>query len=356
MGTIGGDQNMAAWVTSANCLKVQPFLLPPTLGDHEVKVGIKAVGICGSDVHYYKHLRCGSFVVKEPMVIGHECAGVIEEVGKAVKNVAVGDRVALEPGIACNKCKLCKTGFYNLCEEMEFFATPPVHGSLANYVVHPADMCFKLPENVSLEDGAMCEPLSVGVHACQRASVGPSTKVLILGAGPIGLVTLLTAKAFGSPKVVIADISVERLKVAQELGADSTITLSTNDADEESEVVALQKAMGTDIDITIDCVGMTKSMRTGLAATRSGGRVCLVGCGHVEMKVPLCGAAQREVDILGIFRYRNTYPLCIDLLSSGRIDVKPLITHRFAFNQKDVVDAFETSAKGGSAIKVMFNL
>lgn len=182
-------------------------------------------------------------------------------------------------------------------------------------------MCFKLPENVSLEDGAMCEPLSVGVHACQRASVGPNTKVLILGAGPIGLVTLLTAKAFGSPKVVIADISDERLKVAQELGADSTITLSTNDAvqapsiltplnlrfitwkkrpmvgvlcqDEESEVVALQKAMGTDIDITIDCVGMTKSMRTGLAATRSGGRVCLVGCGHVEMKVPLCGAAQR---------------------------------------------------------------
>ncbi|XP_024395168.1 sorbitol dehydrogenase isoform X1 [Physcomitrium patens] len=351
-----GGQNMAAWVCGKNDLKVQPYNLPPVLGDHEVKVGIKAVGICGSDVHYYRHLQCGDFIVKEPMVIGHECAGTIEEVGKAVKNVAVGDRVALEPGIACNKCKLCKQGFYNLCPDMEFFATPPVHGSLANHVIHPADMCFKLPENVSLEEGAMCEPLSVGVHACQRATVGPTTKVLILGAGPIGLVTLLAAHAFGSPTVVIADISPERLKVAKELGANATVVLSTSDNEVESEVLALQKAMGADIDVTIDCVGFTKSMKTALKATRAGGRVCLVGMGHNEMTLPLTPAAAREVDILGVFRYRNTYPLCLDLISSGRVNVKPLITHRFGFNQKDVVDAFETSAKGGSSIKVMFNL
>jgi L-iditol 2-dehydrogenase len=351
-----GGENMAAWICGVNDLKIQPFTLPPVLGDHQVKVAIKAVGICGSDVHYYKHLRCGDFIVKEPMVIGHECAGIIEEVGKAVKNVAVGDRVALEPGIACNTCKLCKQGFYNLCPDMEFFATPPINGSLANHVIHPGDMCFKLPENVSLEEGAMCEPLSVGVHACQRASIGPNTKVLIMGAGPIGLVTLLAAHAFGSPKVVIADISPERLKVAEELGANASVVLSTNDSDVESEVQALQKAMGGDIDVTVDCVGMTKSMKTGLKATRSGGRVCLVGMGHIEMTLPLTPAAAREVDVLGVFRYRNTYPLCLDLLSSGRINVMPLITNRFGFNQKDVVDAFETSAKGGSAIKVMFNL
>lgn len=348
--------NLAAYVCGINDLKVQPYELPAVLGDHQVKVAMKAVGICGSDVHYLKHLRCGDFIMKEPMVIGHECAGIVEEVGKDVKGLAVGDRVALEPGIACNKCNLCKEGFYNLCPEMEFFATPPVHGSLANHVVHPADMCFKLPENVTLEEGAMCEPLSVGVHACNRASVGPTTKVLILGAGPIGLVTLLTAHAYGSPKVIIADVSAERLKVAKELGANATVLLSTVESDVESEVLALKKAMNANIDVTIDCVGLNKSMNTALRATRSGGRICLVGMGHNEMTVPLTPAAAREVDILGVFRYRNTYPLCLDMLSSGRINVKPLITHRYGFNQKDVVDAFETSAKGGSAIKVMFNL
>ncbi|KAG4182385.1 L-idonate 5-dehydrogenase [Gossypium arboreum] len=351
----GEDENMAAWLVGLNTLKIQPFKLPP-LGPHDARVRMKAVGICGSDVHYLKTMRCADFVVKEPMVIGHECAGIIEEVGSEVKNLVPGDRVALEPGISCWRCDLCKDGRYNLCPEMKFFATPPVHGSLAHQVVHPADLCFKLPDNVSLEEGAMCEPLSVGVHACRRANIGPETNVLVMGAGPIGLVTMMAARAFGAPRIVIVDVDDNRLSVAKNLGADGIVKVSTDMQDVAEEVERICKAMGGGVDVSFDCAGFNKTMSTALSATRAGGKVCLVGMGHHEMTVPLTPAATREVDVIGIFRYRNTWPLCIEFLRSGKIDVKPLITHRFGFSQKEVEEAFETSAGGGSAIKVMFNL
>ncbi|PIA34164.1 hypothetical protein AQUCO_03800026v1 [Aquilegia coerulea] len=355
-GGISGDgENMAAWLLGVNNLKIQPYKLP-ALGPNDVKINIKAVGICGSDVHYLKHGRCGDYMVTEPMVIGHECAGIVAEVGSEVKSVVVGDRVALEPGIGCWHCSQCKGGSYNLCPDMKFFATPPIHGSLANQVVHPAELCFKLPENLSLEEGAMCEPLSVGIHACRRANVGAETTVLIVGAGPIGLVTLLAARAYGAPKVVIVDVDSHRLSVAKKLGADAIIQVSTKSEDIGNEVEQIQKAMGVGVDVTFDCVGFSKTMTTALNATTSGGKVCLVGMGHNEMSVPLTPAAAREVDIVGIFRYKNTWPTCLELLSSGKIDVKPLITHRFGFSQSEVEEAFETSARGSDAIKVMFNL
>ncbi|XP_059629383.1 sorbitol dehydrogenase [Cornus florida] len=351
----GEEENMAAWLVSINTLKIQPFKLP-LLGPHDVKVRMKAVGICGSDVHYLRTLRCADFIVKEPMVIGHECAGIIEEVGSDVKSLAPGDRVALEPGISCWRCSLCKEGRYNLCPEMKFFATPPVHGSLAHQVVHPADLCFKLPDNVSLEEGAMCEPLSVGVHACRRANIGPETNVLVMGAGPIGLVTLLAARAFGAARIVIVDVDDHRLSVAKDLGADGIVKVSTNIQDVAEEVEQIRRAMGAAVDVSFDCAGFNKTMTTALSVTSAGGKVCLVGMGHSEMTVPLTPAAAREVDVIGIFRYKNTWPLCLEFLKSGKIDVKPLITHRFGFSQKEVEEAFETSARGGNAIKVMFNL
>ncbi|KAH9679862.1 Sorbitol dehydrogenase [Citrus sinensis] len=368
----GEEVNMAAWLLGVNTLKIQPFELP-SLGPYDVLVRMKAVGICGSDVHYLKTLRCADFVVKEPMVIGHECAGVIEKVGSEVKTLVPGDRVALvpgdrvdlEPGISCWRCDHCKGGRYNLCPEMKFFATPPVHGSLANQTY-----VFKLPDNVSLEEGAMCEPLSVGVHACRRANIGPETNVLIMGAGPIGLVTMLGARAFGAPRIVIVDVDDYRLSVAKELGADNIVKVSTNlqlttliciilvirVEDIAEEVEKIDKAMGTGIDVSFDCAGFNKTMSTALSATRAGGKVCLVGMGHHEMTVPLTPAAAREVDVVGVFRYKNTWPLCLEFLRSGKIDIKPLVTHRFGFSQKEVEEAFETSARGGTAIKVMFNL
>ncbi|XP_048229301.1 L-idonate 5-dehydrogenase isoform X2 [Ricinus communis] len=301
-------------------------------------------------------MRCANFIVKKPMVIGHECAGVIEEVGSGVKSLAVGDRVALEPGISCRRCNLCKDGRYNLCPEMKLFGSPPTNGALANKVVHPANLCFKLPENVSMEEGAMCEPLSVGVHACRRAKIGPETNILIIGAGPIGLITLLAARAFGAPRVVIVDVDDGRLSIAKNLAADEIIKVSTNTEDVDQEVTTIQNAMGSGINVSFDCVGYKKTMSTALNATRSGGKVCLIGLASSEMTLPLTPAAAREVDVIGIFRYRNTWPLCIEFLRTGKIDVKPLITHRFGFSQEEVEEAFEISAGGGAAIKVMFNL
>ncbi|KAK9994405.1 hypothetical protein SO802_024108 [Lithocarpus litseifolius] len=350
-----GEENMAAWLVGIKTLKIEPYHLPP-LGPHDVKVQIKALGICGSDVHHFKNMRCANFIVKKPMVIGHECAGIIEEVGSQVKTLAVGDRVALEPGISCRRCNLCKDGRYNLCPEMKFFGSPPTNGSLANKVVHPEYLCFKLPDNVSLEEGAMCEPLSVGVHACRRANISPETNVLIVGAGPIGLVVLLAARAFGAPRIVIVDVDDCRLSIAKNLGADETIQVSTNIQDVGEEVVKIQSAMGSGIDVSFDCVGLNKTTSTALNATRSGGKVCLIGLAQSETTVPLTSAAVREVDVIGIFRYRNTWPLCIELLKTGKIDVKPLITHRFGFSQKGVEDAFETSASGRSAIKIFTTL
>ncbi|XP_058085896.1 sorbitol dehydrogenase-like isoform X2 [Magnolia sinica] len=292
-GGDGESENMAAWLVAVNTLKIQPFKLPP-LGPRDVRVRMKAVGICGSDVHYLKTMRCADFVMKEPMVLGHECAGIIAEVGSEVKSLVVGDRVALEPGISCWRCNHCKGGRYNLCPDMKFFGSPPVHGSLANEVVHPSDLCFKLPDNVSLEEGAMCEPLSVGVHACRRADVGPETNVLIMGAGPIGLVTMLAARAFGAPKIVIVDVDDHRLSVAKELCADQSVKVSTDIQDIDQEVVQIQKAMGAEIDVTFDCAGFNKTMSTALKATHAGGKVCLVGMGHSEMTVPLTPAAARR--------------------------------------------------------------
>ncbi|XP_078447960.1 groES-like zinc-binding alcohol dehydrogenase family protein [Wolffia australiana] len=353
--SIQPERNMAAWLMGVNDLQILPFDLPP-LGPHDVRVRMKAVGICGSDVHYLKTLRCAGFVVKEPMVIGHECAGVVEEVGEEVRSLMAGDRVALEPGISCWRCNHCKGGRYNLCPDMKFFATPPVHGSLANQVVHPADLCFKLPDNVSLEEGAMCEPLSVGVHACRRAEIGPETTVLVMGAGPIGLVTALAARAFGAPKIVVADIDAHRLSVAKSLAADAVVVVSPRVEDVDEEVARIHLAMGGEADVVFDCAGFTKTMNTALSAARAGGRVCLVGMGHNEMTLPLTPAAAREVDVVGVFRYKNTWPLCLEFLRTGKIDVKPLITHRYGFSQREVEEAFDVSARGGNTIKVMFNL
>ncbi|OWM75648.1 L-idonate 5-dehydrogenase-like [Punica granatum] len=349
------EENEAAWLVGIKNLQIQPYPLPP-LGPHDVKVRVKALGICGSDVHHFKTMRCASFIVKKPMVIGHECAGIVEEVGTEVKSLAVGDHVALEPGISCRRCSLCKDGRYNLCPEMKFFGSPPTNGSLANKVVHPSYLCYKLPDNVSLEEGAMCEPLSVGVHACRRANINPTTNVLIIGSGPIGLVTLLAARAFGAPRIIIVDVDDERLSIAKSLGADGIVQVSQDIKLVDEEVGLIQKAMSSRIHVSFDCVGYSKTMTTALNVTHSGGKVCLIGLALTEMTVPLAPAAAREIEVIGIFRYRNTWPLCIEFLRTGKIDVKPLITHRFGFSQEEVERAFETSARGGNAIKVMFNL
>lgn len=321
----------------------------------QVQVAIKAIGICGSDVHYWKHGRIGQFVVKEPMIIGHECAGQVVAVGPGVKGLQPGDRVALEPGEPCWCSHWTREGRYNLDPDIKFFATPPFHGAMAERVNHPAALCFRLPDNVSYEAGAMVEPLSVGLHACRRAQVQPGVKVLVLGAGPIGLVTVLSAKAFGADDVCIVNTNAQRLAMAVQLGASCSIMW---EQDESVEAMAsrvreaLQDPEGPQV--VIDCAGYESTMQLAVAACRPGGRIVLVGMGQEEVKVNMATITTHELDVLGSFRYLNTYPLALSLLSNGRIDVNPLITHRFGLQQ--ALEGFDTAfrAKETGAIKVMF--
>ncbi|GBN48865.1 Sorbitol dehydrogenase [Araneus ventricosus] len=319
---------------------------------HEVLIAMHTVGICGSDVHFWKHGRLGNFIVKDPMVLGHESSGTVIKTGSQVKHLKPGDRVAIEPGVPCYKCRYCLEGRYNLCADVKFCATPPDHGTLCRYFCHDANFCFKLPDHVSLEEGALLEPLSVAVHACRRASVTAGKTVLICGAGPIGLVNLLTCKALGVTKICITDISEHRLNVAKKLGA--TYQLCVKDLDTEAAVSQISSLMGDLPDITLECSGAESSTRLGMLATRSGGLLMLIGVGVRDMQFPIVEVSTREVDIKGILRYANCYPTALSLVAGGAVDLKPLITHRFTLEQ--VQEAFDTSASGaGGAIKVLIN-
>ncbi|XP_076646292.1 sorbitol dehydrogenase [Halictus rubicundus] len=320
---------------------------------NEVLIEMACVGICGSDVHYLVNGRIGDFVVREPMIIGHESSGVVAKLGKGVTNLKVGDRVAIEPGVPCRTCRFCKEGRYNLCKDVVFCATPPVHGSLRRYYKHAADFCFKLPDHVTLEEGALMEPLAVGVHACKRANIGIDSSVLILGAGPIGLVTLLVAKAMGARKIVVTDLAQERLDVAKKLGADETLLIPRQNYNEAETVKKVHEVFGEEPDKTIDASGAQSSIRLAILATRSGGIAVLVGMGAAEVQVPLINALCREVDIRGVFRYANDYADALNLLATKKIDVKPLITHNY--KMEETVAAFDTAKSGQSVIKVMIH-
>lgn len=344
--------NLTAILYGINDIRLEQTPIEEPNGD-EVLLEMGCVGICGSDVHYLVKGRIGDFVVRKPMIIGHESAGIVAKIGSNVKNLKVGDRVAIEPGVSCRVCKFCKEGRYNLCKDMVFCATPPVHGSLRRFYKHAADFCFKLPDHITLSEGALLEPLSVGVHACKRASVDIGSKVLVLGAGPIGLVTLLVAKAMGATKVVVTDLVQARLDMAMNLGADGTY-LVRNDVSEADTVREIHTIFGEEPNKTIDACGAQSSIRTAILATRSGGVVVLVGMGAAEVQIPLINALVREVDIRGVFRYANDYADALDLLASGKINVKPLITHNYKL--EDTVKAFETSKSGHSdVIKVMIH-
>jgi len=341
-------ENQAAVLRKINDLGLEPRPMPSPK-PHEVLLAMKSVGICGSDVHYWVEGRIGDFVLNAPMVVGHESAGLVIEVGSDVKHLKAGDRVTIEPGVPCKKCHYCKTGRYNLCLDVEFMATPPYDGAIANYITHDSHFCYKLEDHVTYEEAAMCEPLSVGIHACARANIQIGHRVLIMGAGPIGLVNLFAAKAAGATKVTLVDLKEDRLKVAKQLGADGVILATANIQEE------LEKQDLGPIDVTIECSGAQAAIKTAIRATRSGGVVVLVGVGSKEVTVPLVDAAVREVDIRGVFRYANSYPKALALITSGKIDVKPLITHRYSLNE--VVKAFETSRDmTDGAIKVMINI
>ncbi|CAH1173524.1 unnamed protein product [Phaedon cochleariae] len=345
-----GKDNLSAVLYGKDDMKLEQRPIPVPR-DNQVLLQMEVVGICGSDVSYLAKGVCGPFVVKDPMVIGHEASGTVVECGKNVKNLQVGDRVAIEPGVPCRICQLCKSGSYHLCQDLFFCATPPDDGNLSRYYCHDADFCWKLPDNMDMEEGAIMEPLSVGVHACKRANIKIGDVCLITGAGPIGLVTLLAAKAMGASKIVITDILDVKLKMAKQLGADYTIKIDGSLTEDQivSKVIEL---LGQEPNASMDCTGVEACVRICVKSTGLAGVVVLVGLGKLEMTLPLANALIKEVDVRGVFRYCNDYPTAIEMVRSGRINVKPLVTHRYRI--EDTLKAFHTArTQEGDPIKVL---
>jgi L-iditol 2-dehydrogenase len=333
--------NRAAVLHARGDLRVEERAMPEP-APREVLVEVAAVGVCGSDVHYYEHGRIGPFVVDRPLVLGHESSGRVAALGPGATKHAVGDRVALEPGVPCGRCRECRAGRYNLCRDVRFFATPPVDGAFANFVAIHEDFAFALPNAVSDEAGALMEPLSVGVWACRKAGVSAGDRVLVTGAGPIGLLALQTARAFGATELTITDVNPHRLALAERLGATRTIDLGQT---------ALEDA-GVEADALVECSGHPDALRAGIAALRPAGTAVLVGMGPEEDGVvPLSIVQNRELWLTGTFRYANTYPTAIALAAAGRVDLEALITSHYDLD--DTLAALKIGGEDPKSVKAM---
>lgn len=320
-------------------LSLRDFPIEEVLGPRDVRIGIHTVGICGSDVHYYTHGGIGQFIVKAPMILGHEASGTVTEVGADVTNLKVGDRVCMEPGIPDPNSRASRLGMYNIDPAVRFWATPPIHGCLRPSVVHPADYTFKLPDNVSFAEAAMVEPLAVGVHAATKARVKPGDVALVQGAGPIGLVTALSALAAGCARVFLTDVDDTKLEIGASLSkAITTINITRTDSTAE----ILKQTEGWGVECVFECSGHPRAAGQVFDALCPGGVVVFVGIPVEPFQYDLGKAMVREARVEQIFRYAHVFPRCVGLIASGAIDVKPLITRKFAF--EDSVHAFEVAA------------
>lgn len=298
--------------------------------DNEVLVKIEYVGICGSDLHYFEAGRIGDFVVNGPLVLGHEAAGTVVEAGANVKHLKVGDRVALEPGKTCGQCEFCKSGKYNLCKDVIFFATPPVDGVFQEYVAHEAALCFKLPDNVSTEEGALIEPLAVGMHAASQGDAKLGQTAVVTGAGCIGLVTLLALKARGVSKVIVVDIMEKRLEKAKELGADEVI----NGKEEDTVARIMELTGGRGFDLGIETAGSQITASQLIKGANKGATIVFVGySASGEMTLPIGMALDKELNFKTVFRYRNIYPTAINAVATGKINIKGIVTDYFELDE-----------------------
>ncbi len=319
-------------------LRDVPIERDEVLGPQDVRIKIHTVGICGSDVHYYTHGRIADFVVRAPMILGHEASGTVIETGDLVTTLKVGDRVCMEPGIPDPNSRATRLGLYNIDPAVRFWATPPVHGILRPTVVHPAAFTFKLPDNVSFAQAAMVEPLAVGVHAATKAQIKPGDVAMVSGAGPIGLVTALAALAAGCARVFITDFDDTKLALAGSLS--SAITALNAKADPLAQILKATENWG--VEVVFECSGSSRAASGVFDVLAPGGRVVFVGIPSEPFPYDLGKAMVREARVEHIFRYAHVFPRCVGLLSSGAIDLKPLITRSFSFD--DSIAAFKIAA------------
>lgn len=333
--------NCAAYMTGINQIEIRELSMPVPKAD-QVLIKLECVGICGSDMHYLEHGRIGDYVVSGDFILGHECAGTVVETGGDVKSLRAGDKVALEPGIPCGKCVFCKTGKYNLCPDVEFLATPPYHGALVKYIAYPESMCFKLPDHMTTKQGALVEPLAVGIHAARQGRVALGDNAVILGAGCIGLCTQLACKAMGATNITMADILDKRLEYAQEFGAARVIDTKSRDVLE----VVNELTQGQGCDIVLETAGSAVTIKQTPFLVKRGGRIVLVGLAPQDIiDFNFMQVMWKEVEIQSVFRYRNIYPIAVNAIASGAIPIDGIVSHEFSMEEAAYAFAFVTSHK-----------
>lgn len=338
--TVAPPTSMRASVLVApKTVEVQDIPVP-VLEDDQVLVEIMAVGVCGSDTHFFLHGHIGDLVVDGPLVLGHESAGRIVAVGSEVDPARIGERVSIEPQKPCRVCVYCKEGQYNLCDNMEFYGAPPIHGAFSEYAVIQSDFAHAVPDHLSDAAAALIEPLSVAVWACQKAGVSPGDRILITGAGPIGVVTAQVARAFGALEIIVSDPVEQRRAVVARHGATQTIDPMTEDV----------KALAP-VDIFLDASGSAPAIKSGIHAVRKGGRVVLVGMGLDNLELPVSVIQNREIELTGIYRYANTWPLAIKLAASGAIDLDSLVTGKLGLDS--VEEALLKAGSDPTALKTL---
>ncbi|WP_199254211.1 NAD(P)-dependent alcohol dehydrogenase [Mycolicibacterium mengxianglii] len=307
----------ASVMTGVRSLEIEERPIPSP-GPREVLVEVAAVGVCGSDVHYYRHGRIGDFVVEDPMVLGHELSGRIAAVGEGVDPGRIGQRVAVEPQHPCRRCKQCKAGRYNLCPEMKFYATPPVDGAFCRYVTIDDDMAHPVPDSMSDDAAALLEPLSVAITTMRKAGIAPGSSILIAGAGPIGVLCAQAARAFGASRIVVTDLVASRREKVLAFGATEVLDAGAVD------VSAIEP-----VDAFVDATGVPAAVVSGIKAVGPAGRVVLVGMGADEYALPVSHIANLEITVTGVFRYTDTWPAAIHLVQSGAVDLDAMVTGRY---------------------------
>ncbi|EFY85343.1 hypothetical protein J3459_012172 [Metarhizium acridum] len=354
----------ASVLHGAKDLRIETRDLPAPAAD-EVQITVQSTGLCGSDLHYFNHYRNGDIIVREPLTLGHESSGTVVAVGSDVKSLAPGDRVALEVGLPCESCEYCREGRYNICRGMKFRssakANPHAQGTLQEKINHPARWCHKLPPQLSLDLGAIIEPLSVAMHARNRANLPAGSTVLVFGAGAVGLLAAAVGKADNAAAVIIADIQKDRVDFAVANGyadAGFVVPMARPQSIEEklayAQDVASQiketrvngKAVG-EVCAVYECTGVETCTQTSIYATKPGGKVMIIGMGNPILTLPMSAAALREVDLVGVFRYANVYEKAIELLSNRPLnmpDLSSLVTHRFK-GMDHIGDAFAMAGR-----------
>ncbi|CAN5141684.1 NAD(P)-dependent alcohol dehydrogenase [soil metagenome] len=324
----------ASVMTGVESLQIEERPIPSP-GPHEVQIEVAAVGVCGSDVHYYRHGRIGDFIVNDPMILGHEMSGRISAVGEGVDPGRVGQRVAVEPQHPCRRCKQCKAGRYNLCPEMKFYATPPIDGAFCKYVTIDEDFAYEVPDSMSDDAAALLEPLSVAITTMRKAGIVPGSSILIAGAGPIGVICAQAARAFGAARIVVTDLLESRREKALAFGATEVLDPTAVD------VSAIEP-----VDAFVDATGVPVAVVSGIKAVGPAGRVVLVGMGADEYSLPVSHMANNEITLTGVFRYTDTWPAAIHLVQSGAVDLDAMVTGRY--DLEHVADALESDTDPAS--------